>query len=216
MVVVFVLAVLFGLYFSGARHISPDWRPRTAHYPESARLALWRSYSGEGVPEGNPMSPPEFAWRWYRAGSALMDGKPIDPRMVMAGRAARIARFMALRSPGESHLMEAAASIRASTWTVEQQLDTVLDNAYFAQGVRGFRQGAMHVFGRPVEQLDAAQLHVLLTLDWAPSYLCNPERLRKLAATKSSQWRMPVTTQELDAALATIGRLDQRCSGSGD
>jgi hypothetical protein len=133
-----------------------------------------------------------------------MDGKPIDPPMVMAGRAARIARFMDLSSPGRSHLMEVAATIRASRWTVEQQLDTVLDNSYFAEGVRGFRQGAKHVFGKPLEQLNAAQMHVLLALDWSPSGLCHPDLLRRLALVKSTQWGVPVSTQELDVALATV------------
>jgi hypothetical protein len=69
-IVVIALAFVYGLYFSGARHIPPDWGPTTVRYPESARLALWRSYGGQGVPTGNPMSPPEFAWHWYRGVSA--------------------------------------------------------------------------------------------------------------------------------------------------
>jgi hypothetical protein len=219
-IVVVVLGFVYGLYFAGARHISPDWRPTTAQYPEAARLALWRSYDGHGLPEGNPMSPPEYVWRWYFAGKAFMDKRPVDPRMTMAYRAARSAKQVGGGGVGGWHLMQAAASIRASRWPVEGQLDTVLDSMHLGEGVRGYRQGAMHVFGLPLERLDAAQLHLLITIAWAPGYFdpwCQRDRLRTRVFETAMKWRVPATTEQLEAALASIGPppADSRCAGMG-
>jgi hypothetical protein len=216
-IVVVLVACLYGLYLAGARHISPDWKPTAAQYPEAARMALWRSYGGRGAPEGDPMSPAEFAWRWYRAGSAVMDGKPVDPRMTMAGRVARTAGFMGQRSAGRYHLMEMSAAIRASRWSVASQLDTVLDAAYFGGDAHGMREGAMRVYGQPLERLDEARVHVLVALMHAPNALdpwCHADRLRERVFATARKWNVPASAQQLEAALAAIGaKPADDCSG---
>jgi hypothetical protein len=206
------VAFAYGLYFQGARAIPPDWGPTTAQYPESVRLALWRSYGGQGAPVGNPLSPPEFAWRLYRSDDAPLDHRPTDPSMTMAYRVARIGRLARSGSMSNYHLMQAAATIRASNWPVESQLDTVLDQAYFGGAheneILGLREGARRVYGLPVSGLDEARIHVLLVLMEGPSYLdpwCHPDRLRKRVLIAATRWSAPPSLQQLEAALSAIG-----------
>lgn len=213
-IVLLVVVFVYGLYFAGARQIPADWKPTTATYPVQARLALWRSLGGSGEPRAEPLSPIGLAWRIFRAISE--DRIDVPPGMRLASRTALIARLSASESQGNSHLMGAAATIRASQWPAEEQLDTVLDNAWFGEGVRGFRQGALHVFGRELEQLDAAQLHVLMTVEQGPGYFkCRPDRLRESALAAATRWNVPVAPQKLEAALATIGPppSGHRCAG---
>jgi hypothetical protein len=206
-IVVLVLALVYGLYFTGARTIPDGWKPTTAVYPASARVALWRSLGGQGDPVADPMSPIGYVWLMVRA--VATDRLEFPASAWLASRTSRLStRFMASGSHGDRHLMEAAATIQASRWPVEKQLDTVLDNTFFAEGMRGFHQGAMHVYGQPLEQLDAAQLHVLMTLDFIPGALCHPDRLRKFAVAKATQWSVPVSPRELDAALAAAHRCE--------
>ena len=218
-IVVVVVGFLYGLYFAGARHVSPDWRPTTAQYPDPVRIALWRSYGGQGSPEGNPMSPLEYAWRWSRAGNELMERRPVDPAMHLAGQVGRLAQPIPhVGSMLEHHLTGMAGAMKASRWPVESQLDTLLDNAWFGEGVRGYRQGALRVFGQPLERLDAARLHVLMTLALGPGYYdpwCHPERLRERTLAMAPRWKVPASRRELDAALASIGPppVENRCAG---
>lgn len=205
-IVVVVVGGVYGLYFAGARHIRDEWKPTTATYPQPARLALWRSLGGKGEPVAEPMSPIGFVWRVYRAGAD--QGFESTPGAdALAFRTARIARLMGNRSQGDSHLMGIAAAIRASRWRVENQLDTVLDSTYFAEDVRGYRQGASYVFRRPLERLDVAQLHILMALEQGPRYLdpwCHRDRLRETALAAATRWNVPVPPQEIDAALVSI------------
>lgn len=221
-IVVVAVGFVYGLYFAGARHIPMEWKPTTAIYPDHARVALWRSLGGQGDPIAETMSPIGYAWRIARmlSDDPSRDRPAFPPGVALASRTARHARFMGRQSQGGSHLMEAAATVRASRWPVEAQLDTVLDKTNFGSGVRGYRQGASHFFGHPLERLDAAQLHLLVTIEWAPSAYdpwCHPDRLRNRAMYNAVHWNVAISPEQLEAALATIGPAPagRRCNGEG-
>ena len=211
--------VLYGLYFKGAREIPPSWGPTTVTYPDAARVAQWRWYGGEGLPQRDPMSPPEFAWRGYRASGEIHAGRPMDVGMTMAGGAARPVRFMASHEQGSHHLMEFAAAIQASRWSVESQLDTTLENAPFGPDIRGLRAAALRYFGAPVESLDAPGLWVLLAIGHSPTYFnpwCKRDRLREFALERAVQRHARLAPAEIDAALDSLAPMPQghQC-GSG-
>lgn len=200
---------VYGLYLAGARHISPDWQPTTTQYPEAARLALWRSYGGRGLPEGNPMSPPEFAWHFFHAEGA------VDPAMRLAGQVGRLAQHVPrVGSMFQYHLTGIAGAIRASNWPVERQIDTMLDTAYFGGEAHGLREGALRVYGQPLDGMDEARIHVLIALMHGPNAFdpwCHADRLRERVFTTARTWNVPASPQQLEAALTTIGPADHRC-----
>jgi hypothetical protein len=208
-------ALLYGLYILGARDIPADWGPTTASFPPSARLALWRSYGGQGEPERDPVSPPGYAWRLYRAPDDMERRHWPDPGITMANQAARAAG-LAAHGGRNRLLVEIAATIRASHWPVASQLDTVLASAYFGGETHGLRDGAMRLYGRPLESLDEAQLHVLVAMMAGPRYFdpwCHHDRLRERVFATAPKWNVPTSAQQLEAALAAIGPrpADDRC-----
>jgi membrane carboxypeptidase/penicillin-binding protein PbpC len=128
--------------------------------------------------------------------------------MTLPYRAARHAQLAERAGMGSYHLMQAAATIRASRWPVDSQLDTVLDAQYFGGAAEGLHAGARRVFRRDVERLDEAQLHVLMALNFSPGALdpwCHPDRLRKRVFATVARMQISATPAELDAALASIG-----------
>ena len=200
--------LVYGLYFKGARDISPAWGATTATYPDAARVALWRWYGGEGLPQADPMSPPEYAWRSYHARRGQMEGRPGDSGLNTATGAARRAE-MAREGGGMGgyHLMQFAAAIQASGWSAESQLDTVLEQQVFGAGARGFRAGALRVFGTPVESLDTAQLWVLLAIAHGPGYFdpwCHRDRLHEFAVKRAEQRNARLAPAAIDAALDSV------------
>jgi len=211
-----LLAFVYGSYFLGTSKIADDWRPTTAQFSDAARLALWRSYGGQGAPTNHPVSPMEFAWRWARKDVRLSD----NPEMMLAGQVAMHAPLAPGERGANHHLVRVAASIRASQWPVGSQLDTVLDSAYFGGDTRGLRDGALRVYARLPESIDEAQLHVLVAMMAGPGYFdpwCHPDRLRARVLETAAKWRVLATPPQLEAALASIGPppIDSPCAASG-
>jgi hypothetical protein len=219
-IVLLLLAIVYGLYYSGARDVPANFRATTERYPEAARLALWRSYGGQGAPTGNPLSPPEFAWRWYQARDALMDRRQVDPAMRLAGQVGRRAQPVEFHgSMMQYQLIGVAGAIRASHWPIEGQLDTVLDTLSFGVETPGLHAGAERIYGRPPEALHAAELDILIVVAKAPAYYdpwCHPQRIRRHVLSLASREELPGLPQRLDAALAAVGPrpAEHRCVGN--
>jgi hypothetical protein len=192
-----VIGFTYGLYFLGTRHIRADWGPTNAVYPESARRALWNANRGRGEPGIEPLSPPSFAWRIYRAGA---DPKSFtqDTSLYLAGQAARSAPG----SPGTTamyHLAGIAAAIQASRWPRNVVFDTVLEQRHQLRG------NARRYYGRDVEALDDAQLHVLMSINGTGDEpWCQATRLRKRAMLLTKRWRTPPSKDALEAAFHRI------------
>jgi hypothetical protein len=203
------VAVVYGLYALGAHDIASDWKPTRTIHSARARMALWRSLQGEGQPKAEQLSPLTFAWRLVGMVDEASDGglPRVTPGQALAHRVARSARLRAPHGMVRYHLMQAAATIQASRWPVEQQLDTVLANTYFAPDVRGLHAGSLNVFGVPASRLDPARLHLLIALARAPRYLdpwCHPDRLRERIARPSSGIEPVLTSKQIDDALRAI------------
>jgi hypothetical protein len=210
------VAFVYGLYCLGTSRIADDWGPTTVQFPDAARSALLRSYGGQGLPAENPISPLGYAWRFATTDMRLKN----DPGMTLAWQLASLAPLAPGERGANHHLMRIAALIRASHWPVASQLDTVLASAYFGGETHGLRDGALRLYGRPLESLDDAQLHVLIAMMPGPGYYdpwCHRDRLRTRALETAAKWRVAATQAQLEAALASIGPppLDSRCAVAG-
>jgi hypothetical protein len=205
---ILLLAAIQGAYLLGARSISPEWRASDATFPEAARIALWRSVGGTGRPVAEPTSSVGFAWRF--ADWAWHDEAPrITPGIALAGRAARHAKLIGGGTMADYHLMQIAASIQASRWPVDRQLDTVLEHMRFGDG-HGFASGSRRMFGKDASELSTPQLHVLLAVGHAPAGFdpwCHADRLRGYLLHEVDRGHVDATPAELDAALVTLAPL---------
>jgi Transglycosylase len=189
------VALAYGLYFVGARGIPSGIAPTPRHYPESVRLAYWHSEGGVGAPVTNRLGPVGF-WLPFLFSA---DGPSPSADWKIRNQLTRnvLVDAGSLRASGLTRL---ALALRIGQhWTTDQILDSGLDSLRMdGKAFVGIEAGAQRYFGRSADQLDPAQLQVLLMIARGPASFdpwCRSERVRKALSS---------TSAEPDAVLASL------------
>jgi len=197
MVPIFSYVVLcLGAYLWGAGALPADRQPNTGALPPSMR-AQYRAIHGIHSDAAIRLNPLTVPWHLFRQPAGTDE-------LRLPTRAGRIL-LQRLGRPvgGTRHLAaDIAATIFVSrAWSIDEQVNTVLNEGFYGRGAHGLPAAAESWYGQSPETLWPEEFLALQVLDRGPSFydpVCHPERFEKRFRFVSAHLNIP----DIDTALA--------------
>lgn len=209
--VVGYVTLCLGVYLWGAGALPADRQPNTSAIPPSMR-AQYRAIHGVDDDSAIRLDPFTMPWHLFRQPGGTDE-------LRLPTRAGRILLQRSDRPADGARRLAAdiAAVIFVSrAWSVDEQISTVLNEAFYGRGAFGLRDAAEAWYGQFPETLRPEEFLALQVLERGPSSydpVCRPVRFEERFRFVSAQ----LSVVDIDAALARarerLRALPSACNG---
>ncbi len=194
--VVGYVVLCLGVYLWGAGALPADRQPNTGALPPSMR-AQFQAIHGvhsDGAVRLNPLTAP---WYFFRQSAGTDE-------LRLPAWAGRTLLQRSDRPVGGTRRVAAdiAATIFVSrAWSIDEQVNTVLNEGFYGRGAHGLPAAAKAWYGQSPETLWPEEFLALQVLDRGPSFydpVCYPKRFEERFRFVSAHLNIP----DIDTALA--------------
>jgi hypothetical protein len=162
------MALCFGFYVAGARHLPATLAPNPYRAPAAirAQLLAMEAPTARALPRLNPLT-----WLPHVLWERLGDRRPCDAcRLPTTTARVVVSRDRDMPRGFDRHLAEIVLAIRIGrNWTLDDAANTLLAESRFRRDVIGIESAARSLFGVPANALRPQESLALIALMKAPS-----------------------------------------------
>lgn len=163
------MALCFGSYVAGARHLPATLAPNPYRAPAAirAQFLAMDAPTARALPRLNPLT-----WLPHALWEMSGDRRPGDASRLLTSTArVVVSRDRDIPRGFDRHLAEIALSIRIGrNWTLDDAANTLLAETRFRRDVIGIESAARSMFGVPADALRPQESLALIALMKAPSH----------------------------------------------